>query len=237
MATATQARSFLMIPLRTALSGWLAGACLVAVVLAHLASDPAPCAPVQASAVGSPSGSRPELRGLEAQAGIVVASGRRLRAEMPFRTGVSNVGWGMLRLDARPADDEVRVRVVVDAPTQAPRWTGPCALVLDVDGERTSLDVEPAGARLKAGGFHDAVRVSIGIDVLRRIARASEVRAEVCGDSIELGAERGRTLEDFVERFDALALPAAPARERPVTVAPELPDEPIADPDARLESA
>jgi hypothetical protein len=146
-------------------------------------------------------------------------------------------GWGTLRLDAEPLEDEVTVRTIVDAPMQARRWTSQCEVVLAIDGLEVRAQATPVGTRLKSGVYYDAVRFELGIDTVRRLARAERVEGTVCGDPLTVPPVQRTTLESFVEGFDDLALPVMPPIETEIEIMPTDPDEIVDDPDAYLEPA
>ena len=82
---------------------------------------------------------------------------------------------------------------------------------------------------MDGGAVYDAIAVDLGIEELRRIARAGHVAGTVCGDPIVLGAAQLETLRRFLQQFDELATQARPSRETELDAAPEDP-EPLLDP-------
>jgi hypothetical protein len=89
---------------------------------------------------------------------------------------------------------------------------------------------------MKTGDFFDAIRMEIGIDVLRRMAHAREVHGDLCGEPFALPSSQRETLRGFVEAFDGMAMPRATSNETEVELAPVDPDEVIEDPDLFLEA-
>lgn len=152
-----------------------------------------------------------------------------LRAELPWSNASSLYGWGSVRLLGRPREDELRVRVIVDAPARLRRWDAECSLAVDASGTRIERRVRYAGAPMDGGAVYDAISVDLGIEELRRIASAGSVAGTVCGDPIVLGEAQLRTLQQFLAEFDELATRARPARETELDAAPEDP-EPLLDP-------
>lgn len=159
-----------------------------------------------------------------------------LRATLPWSNPHSLWGWGNLRFSAEPRLDEIGVITIVDAPRSARVWTGHCEVRLWVDGEEAHLRAEAVGSRMKTGDFFDAIRMEIGIDVLRRMARAEEVRGDLCGEPLTLPTAQREALRAFVNAFDAMAMPNLPSDETELELAPADPDEVIEDPDTFLES-
>ncbi|GAB4196136.1 MAG: hypothetical protein OHK0013_03060 [Sandaracinaceae bacterium] len=231
-----------MIPVPVALSVWGGGAGVLALalVLSGLsAREPEPSVDVvsrQATA-SAPSGAGRRLPDGRDEAGSLTSARGHLRASLPWANDAAVYGWGTVRLDAEPEENELTVRTIVDVPTRARRWSAACELRVDVDGTEVRVAAQPVGTRLKGGDFYDALRLEVGIDVLRRMARAHTVRGEICGDPFELPEVQRATLRAFVERFDALALPVAVPREERVPLAPADPEEIVEDPDALLEPA
>lgn len=152
-----------------------------------------------------------------------------LRAELPWSNSSSLYGWGSVRLLGRPREDELRVRVIVDAPARLRRWDAECNLAVDVSGTRIERRVRYAGAPMDGGAVYDAISVELGVEELRRIARAGTVAGTVCGDAIVLGEAQLRTLRRFLAEFDELATRVPPSRATELDVTPEDP-EPLLDP-------
>lgn len=236
------------VPMPVAVSVWTAGALAVGLSLAVLAADPNVLAEVpterglsdhdgamEALTAPSPRGSRlPDGRD---EAGTFSVGAERVRASLPMRHEPSVYGWGTVRLDAEPLSDEVTVHTIVDAPMAARRWTSQCEVVLDIDGTVVRATARSVGTRLKSGVFYDAVRFDLGIDTVRRLARADRVEGTVCGDPLTVLPAQRATLERFVEGFDDLALPVMPSIETELEIMPTDPDELLDDPDTYLEPA
>lgn len=222
------------IPVSVALAAWSACAALVSSLVLLGDDSHADATPAVGVARTATAGRLPDGRD---EAGSLAVTAERVRASLPIRHAASLYGWGTLRLDAEPLEDEIRVRAIVDVPTRARRWSAPCDLALRVDGVEVRARAQPVGSRLKSGAYFDAVRFELGIDAVRRLARAGEIEGTLCDDPLLLGPAHRPTLSGFVESFDGIALPAVPsvetARERMPTDPDELPD----DPDAHLEPA
>jgi hypothetical protein len=171
------------------------------------------------------------------EAGSFAITPERVRASLPIRHEASLYGWGTLRLDAEPLEDEITVRTIVDAPTASRRWSTQCDVVLYVDGAEVRSRAQPVGSRLKSGAYYDAIRFELGIDIVRRLARAEHVEGTLCGAPLALSPVQRSTLERFVEGFDDIALPVLPSIETEVERMPTDPDEIVDDPDAYLEPA
>jgi hypothetical protein len=231
-----------VIPVRVAVSVWAGGAGLLAAALLLAGADgPRAMADVE----GTLGAALPEdtaeggarLPDGRAEAGSTSLSHGHLRASLPWQNDAAAWGWGTVRLDAEPTEDEITVRTIVDAPTSSRRWASRCELRVEIDGDEVRAAAEPVGTRMKSGGFYDALRLELGIDVVRRMVHARTVRGEICGDPFELPEVQRETLRAFVEGFDALALPDPPAREEPPVLAPVDPEELVEDPDLYLEPA
>lgn len=226
------------IPVRVAVSAWAAGALAVGGSLLFLAADVGVHAEVPAAApleiVPLPPGRLPDGR---EEAGTLHVTPQRVRASLPVPHAPAVYGWGTVRLDAEPLQDELTVRTIVDAPTHARRWTTRCEVLLRIDGNEVRAQAQPVGTRLKSGVFYDAVRFELGIDTVRRLSRAEHIEGTLCGDPLTLLPTQRETLGRFVQGFDDLALPALPSRETPCERMPTDPDEPIDDPDTFLEPA
>lgn len=152
-----------------------------------------------------------------------------LRAELPWSNESSLYGWGSVRLIGRPREDELSVRVIVDAPARLRRWDAECSLAVDAQDTHIERRVRYAGAPMDGGAVYDAISVDLGVEDLRRLARAGTVAGTVCGDAIVLGEAQLRTLRDFLAQFDEIATRARPSRETELDVTPEDP-EPLLDP-------
>lgn len=229
------------VPMPLALSVWAGGALAVGLSLLVLASDrevraeaPTVLDPSRVAAPLLRAGRLPDGR---EEAGTLSLGSERVRASLPMRHEPSLYGWGTLRLDAEPLEDEVTVRTIVDAPMHERRWTSQCEVRLDLDGVEVRAQATPVGTRLKSGVYYDAVRFEIGIDTVRRLARADRVEGTVCGDPLTVSPVQRATLESFVEGFDDLALPVMPPIETELEIMPTDPDELLDDPDSYLEPA
>jgi hypothetical protein len=76
------------------------------------------------------------------------------------------------------------------------------------------------------GGVYDAVRMELPIEAVRAMARATDVRGAVCGDTFVLDHAQRATLADFVRHFDALARPDRVPQPTPAQMGPHEPDMP-----------
>lgn len=245
MSGAAPSSSLPVIPVPVAVSVWAGGAGLLAAALLLAGADgPRAMADAPGAPVASAQGAAGALGGVGArlpdgrdEAGSTSLSRGHLRASLPWQNDAAAWGWGTVRLDAEPTEDEITVRTIVDAPTSARRWTARCELRVEIDGDEVRAAAEPVGTRMKSGGYYDALRLELGIDVVRRMASAGTVRGEICGDPFELPEVQRETLRTFVEGFDGLALPTAPPREEPPALAPVDPEELVEDPDTYLEPA
>jgi hypothetical protein len=154
-----------------------------------------------------------------------------LRAELPWSNEASLYGWGSVRVVGRPREDELSVRVIIDAPTAARRWQSECALELrdpDVRDDEVGTIARRAayvGRPMDGGAMYDAIRVEMSIEEVRRLAAARHIDGSVCGDPIALGPEQLETLRAFVIQFDELATRTRPIRATEVLRAPEDPAE------------
>lgn len=151
-----------------------------------------------------------------------------LRADLPWSNEASLYGWGSVRVVGRPREDELSVRVIIDAPTAARRWESECALDLHdpaVHGDAGTIARRAAyvGRPMDGGAMYDAIRLEMSIEEVRRLAAAARIDGSVCGDSITLGPEQLETLRAFVVQFDELATRARPTRATEVLRAPEDP--------------
>ncbi|MBW2460245.1 MAG: hypothetical protein JRH11_01280 [Deltaproteobacteria bacterium] len=117
---------------------------------------------------------------------------------------VSVLGWLSVDLSAHPEKHEFRVIATFGAPLSAERWQGCRVLELDVDGAVTRVETRYTGVPMERG-VYDAVNVELTIDDVRRIAGARRVRANLCGDEMELPRAERAALSSFVRRFDEMA--------------------------------
>lgn len=227
------------VPMPVAVSVWAGGALAVGLALFVLGAD----RDVRAEAPTILVTSHPPAPLLRAgrlpdgrdEAGTFSLGGDHVRASLPMRHEPSLYGWGTVRLDAEPLEDEVTVRTIIDAPMEHRRWIAQCDVVLDLDGTEVRTRATPVGTRLKSGVFYDAVRFELGIDTIRRLAQADRVEGSVCGDPLTVSPAQRATLESFVEGFDDLALPVMPPIETELEIMPTDPDEILDDPDSYLE--
>jgi len=168
--------------------------------------------------------------------GHIEQTAEHLRATLPWANAHSVWGWGNVRFSAEPRMDEIGVITIVDAPRTARVWTTRCEVRLFVDGEEARVGAEPVGSRMTTGDFFDALRMEIGIDVLRRMSRAQEVHGDLCGEPFALPVAQRETLRGFVEAFDGMAMPSSVMEETEVESAPVDPDALWEDPDTFLEA-
>lgn len=146
---------------------------------------------------------------------------------------VSVLGWLSVDLSAHPEEHEFRVIATFGAPLSAERWQGCRVLELDVDGAVTRVETRYTGVPMERG-VYDAVNVELTIDDVRRIAGARRVRANLCGDEMELPRAERAALSSFVRRFDEMATYDGPSPPSPPEdlagdahdEAPPLPDPP-----------
>lgn len=147
-----------------------------------------------------------------------------LRAELPWSNSSSLYGWGSVRLLGRPRIDELRVRVIVDAPARLRRWDAECNLAVDASGTRIERRVHYAGAPMEGGAVYDAISIDLAVEDLRRIADSSEVAGTVCGDAFALGEAQLLTLRRFLDEFDELATRVGPSHETELEITPQDPE-------------
>ena len=133
-----------------------------------------------------------------------------LRARFPWANDDTLLGWGGVHLWARPANDEVQVQAILDAPADKQRWGGCGAMTVEIDGRPTRVEAQYIGRNLQGAGAYDAVQVDLDIGAVRRMAVARSVRGEVCGDLFELSETQLHTLRRFVSWFDRMAAPVVP---------------------------
>ncbi|MDQ3033910.1 MAG: hypothetical protein M3Y87_15950 [Myxococcota bacterium] len=162
---------------------------------------------------GSPMAGRLEVAGGESSPSI--------SAQIPWPNPSSLWGWGAVRLWGSPREDELRVHAIVDAPAGARRWGAMCEVRVRIDEREVAMRASYVG-RAMSRGQYDAVRIDLPIEELRAISRAQRVEGEVCGDRFEIGAEQRETVGRFVERFDALSVPAPSLRGTPPAVGPDV---------------
>ena len=160
-----------------------------------------------------------------------------LRAELPFRSASSELGWGSVRLLGHPREDELAVRAVLATAATTRRWREGCRVELRA-GERAIAHAASYVGVTRRSGAYDAVRVELTIEELRAMAHAPVVQGTVCGDPFALGDAQRATLRAFVDEFDELATERAPSRETELPLAPPDPDAPEEeDPNTWLEPA
>lgn len=140
-----------------------------------------------------------------------------LALRFPYVNRAAILGYGGMQLWARPAEDEIRVDAIVDAPAKEARWTRCEAATLRIDGRASEVRARYIG-RPMDGGIYDAVQLELGIHQLRAMARAHRVEATVCGDPVAVSSAQRRLLGRFVRFFDRIAAPrqhgdAPPFRE------------------------
>lgn len=146
-----------------------------------------------------------------------------LELRFPYANAEALLGYGTVRMWARPERDEIRVTAIVDAPAKEARWRACEQAELVADGRRIELAPDYIGRPMSASGTYDAVRVELGIHELRRVARAARVHGTVCGDPLELTASQRRSIARFVRWFDRIAQPRSQVEAPPFReVGPEL---------------
>lgn len=132
-----------------------------------------------------------------------------LELRFPWGNPEAALGFGAVHLWARPAADHVRVSAIVDAPAEGRRWR--CdEVTLRWDDGAGRERAEYVGRPMSGGGSYDAVRLRIGVNHLRELARARRPRIDVCGDDLALTPGQRRAVARFVEWFDHLATPRRP---------------------------
>lgn len=216
------------VPTSLAFAVWASGLGLL-VLLVGAVDEPTTALPPTRPTVRAPI----EMRDAE---GRIEQTREHLRATLPWSNSHSVWGWGNVRFSAEPRMDEIGVITIVDAPRTARLWTSRCEVRFFVDGEEARVRAEPVGSRMTTGEFFDALRMEIGIDVLRRMSRAEEVHGDLCGEPFALPMGQRETLRSFVDAFDGMAMPAPRMEETEVESAPVDPDEIADDPDTFLES-
>lgn len=149
------------------------------------------------------------------------SSAPEVRAEVPWPNGASILGWGAIRVWGRPLENVLRVSAIVDAPARARRWAARCEVRLQAD-ERPIEAVGGYVGRPMGEGAYDAVRIDLGIEDLRAIARAERVEGVVCGDRFVLEAPQRATVRRFIEAFDDLAIPRGPSSAEPIEYGPDV---------------
>ena len=223
-------RAPVRVPTPLAFAIWAGGAALSLTLLLGAAdrnkATPTAAAPPQTA----------QLTAQRDEHGHIEQTHEHLRATLPWSNAHSVWGWGNVRFSAEPRMDEIGVITIVDAPRTARVWTSRCEVRLFVDGEEAIVRAEPVGSRMTTGDFFDALRMEIGIDVLRRMSRAEDVHGDLCGEPFAMPSVQRETLRGFVEAFDAMAMPAHRVEETKVESAPVDPDEVIDDPDTFLEA-
>jgi len=157
-----------------------------------------------------------------------------LRAELPWANGATLYGWGSVRLSARPRENELTVRLIVDAPAAQRRWARECEVHLAGEGGTMTHRAAFAGRPMEGGASYDAVRIELPIEEVRRLATASGLDGTVCGDPLVLGPAQLATLRAFLSEFDDLASRRRPSRATEATRAPE---DPLAGEEPILEDA
>ncbi len=216
------------VPTPLAYAVWASGVALSLALLAQAVDEPKAMPTVAAPALVA--------RAAHDEHGHVEQTREHLRATLPWSNAHSVWGWGNVRFSAEPRMDEIGVITIVDAPRTARVWTNRCEVRLFVDGEEARVRAEPVGSRMTTGEFFDALRMEIGIDVLRRMSHAEEVHGDLCGEPFALPMAQRETLRAFVEAFDGMAMPIRGIEETEVESSPVDPDEIVDDPDTFLES-
>lgn len=157
-----------------------------------------------------------------------------LRAELPWSNAESLYGWGSVRVMGRPREDELMVRVIIDAPTASRRWESQCELSLEGAAGTIARSARYVGRPMEDGAMYDAIRVELSIEEIRRLAAAHHIEGSVCGDPLALGPEQLETLRAFVDQFDELATRTRPGR---ATEAERAPEDPLLEEEPLLEDA
>jgi hypothetical protein len=157
-----------------------------------------------------------------------------LRAELPWANDATLYGWGSVRLSARPREDELTVRLIVDAPAPRRRWARECEVRLAGEGGAVTHRAAFAGRPMEGGASYDAIRIELPIEEVRRLTTASGLGGSVCGDRLVLGPAQLATLRAFVSEFDELATRRRPSR---ATEASRAPEDPLASEAPALEDA
>lgn len=135
-----------------------------------------------------------------------------LELRLRYRNGSALYGYGALSLWAQPDSDEIHVVALVDAPARRARWQQCRQAQLDIDGEALPFAARYVG-RAMNGAVYDAVRLELGIEAVRRMSKAHDLTATVCGDRVALSSAQRRSLVRFVSVFDRLAAPVRPEEE------------------------
>ena len=234
----TQHRAPLRIPTPLAFAIWMGGSALSLVLLLGAASETAQAVvndTRSASSLTEDETPRRDGRGRD-EHGHMEQTPEHLRATLPWSNAHSLWGWGSVRFSAEPHLDEIGVITIIDAPRTTRVWTARCEVTFFVDGEEARVRAEPVGSQMTTGDFFDALRLEIGIDVLRRMARAEDVHGDLCGEPFALPTVQRETLRAFVEAFDEMAMPMRVMQETEAESAPVDPDELVEDPDTFLEA-
>jgi hypothetical protein len=135
-------------------------------------------------------------------------------ASIRFERPTSPTGWGTLDLSASPAKHELRVRLVLGTVHRQKKWSG-CGTLEVRAGDRTAKTSTSYGGVAMRHGVYDAVRATLSIEDVRRMAAAPSVTASLCGERIALPAADTRALDAFIEAFEQEATYDGPARPRP----------------------
>jgi hypothetical protein len=149
-----------------------------------------------------------------------------LTAALHVPLAYSETGRGALELTADPDEHEIRVGLLVGVPVAETRWERCKRVRLVIDGTAEMLKARYWGSPMGDEGVYDAVGVELTIVQVRAMIGARVVRAELCGDALELPASERAELRDFVDEFDHLASPGRPSPPPPPPTA-----EPDVDPD------
>ncbi|MEQ8892645.1 MAG: hypothetical protein RID93_33670 [Sandaracinaceae bacterium] len=130
-----------------------------------------------------------------------------LELRIPWGNAEASLGYGVLRLWARPGSDHVSVSGIVDAPAAQARWEGCEEITLHASGGTRHIPGEYIGRSLARSGVYEGMRVRTDLIAIRKLALAPHVGATFCGDRFVPTAEQRATLRRFVEWFEHLATP------------------------------
>lgn len=135
-------------------------------------------------------------------------------AELTYRSQRSLLGWGNFDLSADPDYDEIHVQLLLGTPASRRHWDRCEELRLQIDGVTERVRTKYAGVPMRDGVF-DAVTAELSILTVRAMAGATSVRADLCGEHVELDPSARARLVDFVRRFDTLGIYDGPSLPKP----------------------
>jgi len=130
-----------------------------------------------------------------------------LELRIPWGNAEASLGYGVLRLWARPGSDHVSVSAIVDAPADRARWRGCEAVELHASGGTRRIRGDYIGRPLARSGVYEGMRLRTDVIAIRKLALAPHVGATFCGDRFVPTPEQRATLRRFVEWFEHLATP------------------------------